>query len=69
MKIKLSGYYKVNKKHILRNWKHKHIREAHNFSILNYITAMVDHIKNDLAIYLNFDIPVSEIKNDLYKTL
>jgi len=66
--MKLSRYWNANKRQIKRNWKKEIIREKHNFSMLQYIASITDHIENDIGL-IEHDISMGSIERELYTTL
>ncbi len=68
--IKLSTYYKINKKAIKRNWRQPFIKEKYNYSILKFIASQKEYIEELIERNsLEVDIKIGEIERDLYKTL
>lgn len=68
MAMKLSTYYKENKRQIIKDWKDERVRGRHNYSMLRYIKNRIqDIIENNSDI--EADIGMHDIETDLYKSL
>lgn len=65
--MKLSIYYKANKRSIISNWKKEFIRAKYNYSMLCYINNIVEHILSIKG--LDIDIEIGVIERELYRTI
>ena len=64
--VKLSNYYRANKRQLIKNWKDEYIKGKHNYSMLKYIQFHIQHImESDIDIDMSIDF----IELDLYRSL